>query len=432
MRLIINVNCVHIGRRYVALSLAEAETLRRVLHMRKHAASYLYTAGDELLSEDAMLPLLDGHTATLALRCILDGFRATDAAHGYFDAGSECYSAPRFTALAAQSILASSSFMQSATEQILRFFNNDMFFSPHNLNVLLRAMHDTTKRDRKTFFKHVLSCRRRAAKKWLESSVAKLFALNDQFAMLKHRAMAFRFVSAIKMASLSLHDAFNKFDFDKNGLLSPGEVWGGFESLHIPLSAMDVLDFVSSADVDRDGNVSMKELAMALEDPEKAERERRRLEQSEDAIFLARAGLTAPVPSVATSLFMDISEDGEALPTVVGTIKDDDEDDEEELLPGPPRLQRNLSGGGSSIGGGSASTDGTVLPKGEEELRALQARQVAEEEAAEARESATEMEQEMHIQREIEVEEDENDRLQEGGPNPSISGKLPIIILVKL
>ena len=32
------------GRRYVTLSLAEAETLRRVLHMRKHAATYKYAS----------------------------------------------------------------------------------------------------------------------------------------------------------------------------------------------------------------------------------------------------------------------------------------------------------------------------------------------------------------------------------------------------
>jgi hypothetical protein len=460
----------------VALSLAEAETLRRVLHMRKHAATFRYTPaaaaaagghlpGGPLLSDADLLPLIDGFNTTLALRCVSDGFRVTDAAHGYFAAASSPAQAVGAGAgpcqgesgveQQGQSAITSAAFMQSAAEQTLRFFNSDMFFSPHQLNVLLRAMHGTSKRSRKLFFKHVLSCRRRAAKKWLESSVAKLFTLDDQFAMLKHRAMAFRFVNAIKQSGLSLHDAFNKFDFDKNGLLSPGEVWGAFEYLRISLSAHDVLAFVGSADVDRDGNVSMKELATALEDPEKAEKERKRLESSENEIFTSRAanGSSSAAGAAFTGIAgagaveartalggcddtsMEISNpsDMEAAQEPAPGEGEEEEGEEEDdydgcLLPGPPRLQRNLSGGsGSGVGstggsGGGASVDGVVLPKGEDILRELQLQLTRQDEEEEAQENAAETEQELAIQREIEVEEDESDRLQEGGPNPSIAG----------
>lgn len=398
--------------------------------MRKHAVTAQYTplAAGEKLSEAFMLPLLEGFNTTLALRCLSDGFRVIDAAHGYFAVCHEDVN------LSMRSHAGASSFMQDASEQNFRFFNCEMFFSPRNLNILLRALHGTTKRNRKMFFKHALSCRRRAAKRWLDSSVAKIFTLDDQFSMLKHRAMSFRLISAIQKTGLSLHDAFNKFDFDKNGLLSPGEIWGAFEYLHIVLSATDVLDFVSSADIDRDGNVSMKELALALEDPEKAEKERKRLEQTENELFVSRScptltvGTSAPKQSLIGDTQLDGVDGGNEMDIVLNTDDvspslvdgDHDEDDKDVWLPQPTQLQRNLTG--NSVGSWFGSADSVVLPKGEEVLRELLTRLTKEEEDAEARENAAEIEQERSIQREIEVEEEENDRLQDGGPNPCVTG----------
>ena len=65
------------------------------------------------------------------------------------------------------------------------------------------------------------------------------------------------------------YDFFSKFNFNKNGLLSASELWSGFTYLHIELTALDVLDFVHSGDVDRDGNLSYKELIDTLQDPDK-------------------------------------------------------------------------------------------------------------------------------------------------------------------
>lgn len=65
-------------------------------------------------------------------------------------------------------------------------------------------------------------------------------------------------------AGLQLYDAFNKFDYDKNGFLSPAEVWGAFSYLRVELTALDVLCFVSAADQDRDGNLSFREFVDIL------------------------------------------------------------------------------------------------------------------------------------------------------------------------
>ena len=63
--------------------------------------------------------------------------------------------------------------------------------------------------------------------------------------MLKQRAQAVRVREAIKTRIGTLHDAFIKFDYDQNGLLSPGEIYGALEYLNVPdLTPNDVLFFV--------------------------------------------------------------------------------------------------------------------------------------------------------------------------------------------
>ena len=96
--------------------------------------------------------------------------------------------------------------------------------------------------------------------------------LPDAHAMLKQRSMAMRVRAAIKAKGWLLFDAFNsKFDADKNGLLSPGEVFDMLRYLRIDLAGLtpaDVLDWIDAVDQDSDGNVSYTEFVDALRDPE--------------------------------------------------------------------------------------------------------------------------------------------------------------------
>jgi hypothetical protein len=69
----------------------------------------------------------------------------------------------------------------------------------------------------------------------------------DEWSMLAQRAQAVRVREAIKGRGLLLHDAFLKFDYDRNGLLTPGEVYGALEWLRVPdVTPADVLFFVRS------------------------------------------------------------------------------------------------------------------------------------------------------------------------------------------
>jgi hypothetical protein len=64
------------------------------------------------------------------------------------------------------------------------------------------------------------------------------------------------------------YDAFRAFDSSRTGLLSPPELYGALEWLGLQLSPADILDFVRTADTDKDGNINYKEFVEMLRDPD--------------------------------------------------------------------------------------------------------------------------------------------------------------------
>ena len=121
-----------------------------------------------------------------------------------------------------------------------------MHFRPAELNVLLRSL-PVQPMQRRLFFSTVVACRRRLLKRWEQTPLAKLFTLEDEWSMLAQRAQAVRVREAIKARGLLLHDAFQKFDYDRNGLLSLAEVYGALDWLEIPgVLPAEVIFFVLS------------------------------------------------------------------------------------------------------------------------------------------------------------------------------------------
>ena len=123
-------------------------------------------------------------------------------------------------------------------------------FLERQVNLLLRCV-PAPPAKRRLFFSAVMACRRRLGKRWETTPLAKvsrddvvrnkdlvsvqlrvtvprrspkLFTMEDEWAMLRQRAQASRIRDAIAARGLMLHDAFIKFDYDKNGRLSLGEV----------------------------------------------------------------------------------------------------------------------------------------------------------------------------------------------------------------
>ena len=198
------------GRYFVLLSLAEAETVRAVMHMRQGR------------------PLVDGADVALRLRCL----SAHDA---IFDATENFPETPRYQA--------------SVSQHVFRFFDCAMHFRPAELNVLLREI-PAKPSARRLFFTVVVACRRRLRKSWQQTPLAKLFTLEDEWSLLKLRAQVTRTREAIRKRGLLLHDAFLKFDYSRTGMLSLPEVYGAFEWLRIPVTPEEVLFFVRSVSAD--------------------------------------------------------------------------------------------------------------------------------------------------------------------------------------
>ena len=108
---------VHQGRYWVAVSLAEAETIRRILHVRKqgHPQQLLSAASTEVALHYSPL-------------CAPGGSKAGDGGV-VFDASWGWRQGTRATA-----------FEASVAHSSFRFFDCDMHFAPQAINVLLRVL----------------------------------------------------------------------------------------------------------------------------------------------------------------------------------------------------------------------------------------------------------------------------------------------------
>ena len=174
------------GRQFVLLSLAEAETIRAILHLRQRR------------------PIIEGSTVQIALRCVPANFAV-------FDASTPSLTSPSVDTPPCQASVAS---------VCLRFFDCTMHYKPADLALLVRALPDTKAR-RHLFFTSVMDCRRRLAKRVEKTPVAALFSLYDtQISMLRQRGMVHRAREAMNARGLLAQDAFMIFDASKNGYLN--------------------------------------------------------------------------------------------------------------------------------------------------------------------------------------------------------------------
>jgi hypothetical protein len=340
------------GRRLVAISLAEAETLRRIIHIRNERA----TRGDNAWC-------VNGFDLQISLRCLPGGSQMiTDKS-----------SIPPSTTPSSDpdSNSHTSSFTLHSALESFKYFNCDFYFDERALNILLRSLPHTTKRERKHFFKNILMCRRRLNKKWMTSPISKIFVLSDQFGMLQQRALAVSLRHRIKQKGLLLYDTFCKFNYSGNGYLTPGEVWGGFDFLGIDCSPHEVLDFFNAADLDKDGLLNYRDFIESLQ-----EEQPERLPSSSSF-----TGMEELMPLVYSPTSIQ-RRDGEG--------GGDDETSMDLLLPEAMPLQRQVS-------------LTPISPKGQEVLENLRLLQKQTEELEDLEASRAEDENEQRIKEELEV-----------------------------
>ena len=216
------------GRFFVSVSLAEAETIRRVMHLRLEQ------------------PIIQGTQVALALRCLPSEHSIIDQSHGYS-------SPPRYHAFTAQ--------------QAFNFFDGTFHYTDAAINTLLRALQLTSTRQRQSFFTHVIGCRRRMTRRWEETPLAKLFTIPSAYHMLLQRAQSARLRTEIAAKGILQYDMFRAADYDRNGLLTAAELWGALDWLGVEVGADDVVGLVRTFDSDGDRNLNYHEFVSMLLDP---------------------------------------------------------------------------------------------------------------------------------------------------------------------
>ena len=173
------------GRRFAVISLAEAETLRRIIHVRGEQA------------------IIDGWNTEIALHSISHGGMLMEKSHEYF--GGPPY-------------------QTSLVVQAARFFDGAMKFQTTEQLQLLRMIQLNSTQSRQDVFVCMASCRRRYSRKWQDHSIANVLqGFNNEFNMLRHAVEGRLLRYAIKSHS-DLADelyAFEVFDTSGDKCLQP-------------------------------------------------------------------------------------------------------------------------------------------------------------------------------------------------------------------
>lgn len=138
----------HKGRYWVAVSLAEAETIRRILHVRRSKHP---------------LQVIASHNTELALHYSPSSV-VLDASPGW-----------RVSSHATK-------YEAAVAHNCFRFFDCDMHFSLPGLNILVRELRSPL-RDRIRFFAAVVGHRRRMERKWQETPLVRVFSVADEVSL---------------------------------------------------------------------------------------------------------------------------------------------------------------------------------------------------------------------------------------------------------
>jgi hypothetical protein len=231
------------GRYFVGISLAEAETLRRVLHLQHRDSPF---NGETQFALRFMSSSSPGGSQ--------DGFHVRRNDNGVlFDATAGwCRGMVPNTGVQA--------FQLDVARHCMRFFDCDMYYSESALRMLVMALQASTLTVREQFFQSVTGCRRRAMRKWEETPLATVFTLADEWAVLKMRAISTLMRRAITQRQLSLWESFLVFDSNADGALSGAELFGALRWLGaLQTTAEDVVDVLHVADRNQDGLVDYRE-----------------------------------------------------------------------------------------------------------------------------------------------------------------------------
>ena len=96
------------------------------------------------------------------------------------------------------------------------------------------------------------------------SSLEQVFTTPNEVYLLGHRALLLRLRGAIRRKRMFILDFFRAMDSDRDGMLSPQELYGGITWLGIDIDAQRLMALHTRVDLDRDGKLSFDEFKGAL------------------------------------------------------------------------------------------------------------------------------------------------------------------------
>ncbi|DAZ97871.1 TPA: LOW QUALITY PROTEIN: hypothetical protein N0F65_003298 [Lagenidium giganteum] len=194
----------------VTLSLAEGETIRRMIHTNhpafKVASVQLRTCEGELVESSSFVS-----------RWKLDNVAAS----------------PKDKVVAIGT-------------QCLRFFNNEMYYAPQELELLLEGLHAVPITLRHEFFECILRLRRRERHLWGDTPLAKVFTKKDEWHLLRARARLQQFQQSLKEKKRKIHlaVALRRHDENNDGRLTAEEILKCFESFQLGFSSADLTEII--------------------------------------------------------------------------------------------------------------------------------------------------------------------------------------------
>ena len=227
------------GHFTVAVSLAEAATIRRIMHLKGRQPDLV----------------IDGASDTaLALRVLPAGNVLLDTSQQFHANFIEAIKAP----------IAYSAYQEEASCQVMRFINSDMHFSESQLNMLLRLLHSNTERERRRFFVLMIGCRRRLQLKYESTPVMKLFSISDEWALLRQRAQSSFVRSRLAQMGKQYGDAFT-FIRGASPIIKAPEMLGAFMWLgDSSMTPREAVDFIRVNDKDKDGGLNFEEFVAMI------------------------------------------------------------------------------------------------------------------------------------------------------------------------
>lgn len=131
--------------------------------------------------------------------------------------------------------------------QCLRFFNNEMYFAPAELELLLAGLAPVPLTLRHEFFESCLRLRRRERHLWGDTPLAKVFTKQDEWHLLSARARLQQFQQSLQRKKRTLHvpSALQRFDENRDGRLSAEEMLKCFESFQLGYSGAELHEIIS-------------------------------------------------------------------------------------------------------------------------------------------------------------------------------------------